>query len=89
MDNPEEEHELLRTEFGFECIPSEPLTCSVMICEGCSRPGSLICPVDGGGFCVDPNCDKHGELNREKGWYEVGGDNKTLGEYRNKRWDKA
>ena len=90
MDNPEEEHKLIRSEFGLDCIPIKTSTSwRVMICEGCSRSGSLICPVDDNGFCIDPNCDKHGELNRHKGWYEIGGDNKTLGEYRNKEWDKT
>ena len=77
----------IRDVFGFNLIPSsskEPLT--VMICEGCSRSGSLICVVDSHEYCVDPNCDKHGEINRAKGWYEIGGDIKTLGTYWNKNW---
>jgi hypothetical protein len=73
---------------GYEDIPAEPqVSWSVMICEGCSRSGSLICPIDDAGYCIDPNCTSHGELNRDKGWYEIGGDIKTLGTYRNKKWD--
>lgn len=80
--------EFFRGVLGFNDIPAcQQVSWSVMICEGCSRSGSLICPVDNAGYCIDPNCDKHGELNRLKGWYEIGGDIKTLGEYRNKCWD--
>ena len=79
--------EFFRSVMGFNHIPLQEISFSVMICEGCSRSGSLICPMDDKGYCIDPNCDKHGELNRAKGWYEIGGDIKTLGTYHNKKWD--
>ena len=87
VNNEAERNKFFRGILGFGQIPSsskEPLT--VMICEGCSRSGSFICVVDSHEFCVDPNCDKHGEINRAKGWYEIGGDIKTLGTYWNSNW---
>lgn len=87
--NKEEERNLFQMVWGFDEIPAEPqVSWSVMICEGCSRSGSLICPTDDNGWCIDPNCNQHAEINRAKGWYEIGGDIKTLGEYRNKKWDE-
>lgn len=79
---------LISQSLGFDKIPSEKeFSPTVMICEGCSRSGSLICVVDNAGYCIDPNCNIHGQINVMKGWYEIGGDIKRLGEYRNKMWD--
>jgi hypothetical protein len=86
VGNPELKRKLFESVYGFDQLPTSSCEFEVMICEGCSRSGSLICVTDSSGFCVDPNCDKHGEINRAKGWYEIGGDIKTLGTYWNKNW---
>jgi len=85
--NEQEERKWIRELLKMDNIPVVQSRHNVMICEGCSRKGSLICIIDNDGYCVSPNCDTHSAINIAKGWYEIGGDEKTLGELRNKKWD--
>lgn len=88
INNQDEEKKWVRSLLNMNKVPSIQSSHNVMICESCSRKGSLICIIDNDGYCISPICDKHAEINIEKGWYEIGGDEKILGELRNKHWDK-
>lgn len=85
-ENEDEERKWVRDLLKMDDIPPIRSSYNYMICEGCSRKGSLICLIDDDGYCISPTCDHHSAINIEKGWYEIGGDEKILGELKNKRW---
>jgi len=88
INNPDEEKKWVRSLLNMDTVPSIQSSHNFMICESCSRKGSLICIIDNDEYCISPTCDKHAEINIAKGWYEIGGDEKNLGQLRNKHWDK-
>ncbi|WP_230685864.1 hypothetical protein, partial [Streptococcus pneumoniae] len=55
VENPktvDSERLFLRKIYGFDEIPKTAQSqWRTMICEGCSRKGTLICIVDDGGYC--------------------------------------
>lgn len=87
LNDPQKEKEFYNTCFGMDYIPEVRTQWDVMLCEGCSRKGMLGCLIDENGYCMDPKCEQHAEINEQKGWYEIGGDDKTFGEIKNKRWN--
>lgn len=88
INNQDEEKKWVISLLNLDTVPQIQSDYNVIICENCSRKGSLICIIDNDGYCISPTCDKHAEINIAKGWYEIGGDEKILGQLRNKHWDK-
>jgi hypothetical protein len=63
------DRKVLRMAYGFDLTHSVQTEWNLMLCEGCSREGVPFgCIVDSYGYCCDPLCNKHGEINKAKGW---------------------
>jgi hypothetical protein len=87
----EGDKKIISMSYGLDLTHSVQTEWKTMICEGCSREGwPWGCILDSYGYCCDPLCDKHGDINKAKGWSVelIDGDPKMIGKITHISWNK-